>query len=199
MRILVVGAGGTLGRAVVAELSQRHEIVTAGRSSGDVRVDITDSAGIAAMYAGIGPLDAVACAAGSVHFAPLADMTEASYEIGLRDKLMGQVNLARLAVGALRDGGSITLIGGILAEQPILAGASASMVNRALEGFVLAASIELPRGIRINIVSPTVFVESLESYGPFFRGFEAVPVARAALAYSRSVEGAQTGQIYRVF
>lgn len=199
MRILVVGAGGTLGRAVVAELSQRHEIVTAGRSSGDVTVDITDSAGIAAMYAGIGPLDAVACTAGSVHFAPLADMTEASYEIGLRDKLMGQVNLARLALGALRDGGSITLIGGILAEQPILAGASASMVNRALEGFVLAAAIELPRGIRINIVSPTVFVESLESYGPFFRGFEAVPVARAALAYSRSVEGAQTGQIYRVF
>ena len=106
--------------------------------------------------------------------------------------------MAQLAAEYLRDGGSITLIGGILAEQPIRQGASASLVNGALEAFVRAAAIELPRGLRINLVSPTVFIESMPAYGPYFRGFDAVPVARAALAFSRSVEGAQTGQVLRV-
>ena len=111
---------------------------------------------------------------------------------------MGQVNLALAARDALRDGGSITLIAGVLADAPIVAGSSASMVNGALESFAMAAAIEMPRGIRINAVSPTVFEESMGSYGPFFRGFDPVPVARAARAFSRSVEGRQTGQVYRV-
>ena len=111
---------------------------------------------------------------------------------------MGQVNLALAARDVLRDGGSITLIAGVLADAPIVAGSSASMVNGALESFVLAAAIEMPRGIRINAVSPTVFEEAMGDYGPFFRGFDPVPVARAARAFSRSVEGRQTGQVYKV-
>ncbi len=111
---------------------------------------------------------------------------------------MGQVNLVLAARETLRDGGSITLIGGVLSDEPILYGSSASMVNGALEAFVRAAAIELPRGLRLNLVSPTVLAESMADYGPFFRGFEPVPAARAALAYSRSIEGGQTGQIYRV-
>jgi NAD(P)-dependent dehydrogenase (short-subunit alcohol dehydrogenase family) len=198
-RVLVVGASGTLGRAVVAELAQRHEVIAASRSSGTHRVDITDRASIAKLLDEIGMLDAIVCAAGAVHFGPLEAMTDELYAIGLRDKLMGQVNLALLGREHLRDGGSITLITGILAEQPIRAGSSASMVNGALESFVRAAAIELPRGLRINAVSPNVFAESMPGYAPFFRGFEAIPVARAALAFSRSVEGAQTGQVYRVY
>jgi NAD(P)-dependent dehydrogenase (short-subunit alcohol dehydrogenase family) len=77
-------------------------------------------------------------------------------------------------------------------------GTSASMVNGAVEAFARAAAIELPRGLRINVVSPTVFLESMEGYAPFFRGFEPVPVAKAALAFSRSIEGRQTGQVYKV-
>ena len=111
---------------------------------------------------------------------------------------MGQVNLTLAARDSLTDGGSITLIGGILADEPIAAGSSASMVNGALEAFARAAAIELPRGLRINVVSPTVFAESMEGYAPFFRGFEPVPVAKAALAFSRSIEGRQTGQVYKV-
>ena len=98
----------------------------------------------------------------------------------------------------LRDGGSITLISGILSAEPIRNGANATEVNAAIEGFVADAAIELPRGLRINAVSPTVLTESLEGYGPFFPGFESVPAARVALAYQRSVEGAQTGRVYRV-
>lgn len=197
MRVLIVGANGTIGKAVAAELSQRHEIVTAGRSSGDVRVDISDPQSIRAMYERTGRLGAVACAAGNVHFGPLESMTAEQFDLGLRDKLMGQVNLVLAGRSFVESGGSFTLISGILAQDPIRLGASASMVNGAIESFVRAAAIELPSH-RVNAVSPTVLEESMENYAPYFRGFEAVAVHRVALAYSKSVEGAQTGQIYRI-
>jgi NAD(P)-dependent dehydrogenase (short-subunit alcohol dehydrogenase family) len=199
MKVLLVGSHGVIGSAVAKELGARHTIVSAGRKSGDVQVDLTDTSSIRRMFEQVGRVDAVISAAGNVHFAPLEDMTEEHFGIGLRDKLMGQVNLAMVGRAWLNDGGAITLTGGILSEQPIRYGSSASMVNAALEGFVRAAAIELPRGLRINLVSPNVVQESMPQLAPFFRGFEAVPVARVALAYSRSVEGHQTGQVYRVF
>ena len=203
LRILLIGASGELGRAVVAELGGRHEIISAGSKSGDIRIDISDPTSIVAGLAAAGPLDAVACAAGAVNFHPLsaisvASIAESSYGLGLINKLMGQVNLTLAARDALREDGSITLIAGVLSGDPIFAGSSASMVNGAIESFTRAAAIELPRGLRINAVSPTVFEESMGSYGPFFRGFDPVPVARAARAFSRSIEGRQTGQVYRV-
>jgi NAD(P)-dependent dehydrogenase (short-subunit alcohol dehydrogenase family) len=202
-RILVIGASGELGRAVVAELGGRHEIISAGSKSGDIRIDISDPASIVAGLAAAGPLDAVACAAGAVNFHPLsaisvASIAESSYGLGLVNKLMGQVNLTLAARDVLREDGSITLIAGVLAGDPIFAGSSASMVNGAIESFARAAAIELPRGLRINAVSPTVFEESMGSYGPFFRGHDPVPVLRAARAFSRSIEGRQSGQVYRV-
>jgi NAD(P)-dependent dehydrogenase (short-subunit alcohol dehydrogenase family) len=203
LRILLVGASGVLGAAVAAELGKRHDIVTAGSKSGEIRLDIADPVSIEKAIAAAGPLDAVACAAGAVNFQPLGAIAAATiqtsvYGLGLVNKLMGQVNLALAARDKLNEGGSITLITGILADHPIVAGSSASMVNGALEAFVRAAAIELPRGLRINAVSPTVFVESMENYGPFFRGFEPTPVALAALAFSRSIEGRETGKVYKV-
>ena len=187
LRILLVGATGALGQAVAAELGKRHDLVTAGRGGGDVRIDIADPASIVAALAHIGPIDAVACAAGSVNFRPLdaiepAGVAESVYGLGLASKLMGQVNLALAARETLRDGGSITLVSGILSDVPVAAGSSASMVNGALEAFARAAAIELPRRLRINVVSPNVLAESMNAYGLFFRGFEPVPAARAALA-----------------
>jgi len=203
LKILLVGASGVLGRAVADELRQRHEVVTAGRSSGDIRLDLTDPASIERALDDCGPLDAVASATGRVNFLPLAEMrpartSDSSYFLGLDDKVMGQVNLALAAMTRLADGGSITLTTGILCEQPIAAGTSASMANGAVEAFVRAAAVELPRGLRINVVSPTVLTEAMDAYAPFFRGFEPVSAARAALAFSRSVEGLQTGQVYKV-
>jgi NAD(P)-dependent dehydrogenase (short-subunit alcohol dehydrogenase family) len=198
MRVLVVGASGTIGRAVVAELRERHEIVAAGRESGDVRVDITDEASIRAAFEAAGTIDAVVSAAGKVKFAPFAEMEDADYQIGLADKLMGQVNLVLIGREFIADGGSFTLTTGVLDSDPIRMGSSASMVNGAVNAFVVAAAIEMPRGLRINVVSPGVIEEAIPDYAPFFRGFEPVPAARAALAYAKSVEGAQTGQVYRV-
>jgi NAD(P)-dependent dehydrogenase (short-subunit alcohol dehydrogenase family) len=198
MKILLVGAAGTIGRAVAAELGRRHEIVAAGRSSGDVRLDITDPDSIRAAFKKTGRLDAVVSAAGHVKFAPLGEMHDADFQVGLRDKLMGQVNLVLIGRDSVADGGSFTLTSGVLDREPIRGGSSASLVNGALDAFVMAAAIELPRGLRINAVSPGLVEESAAALGAFFPGFETVPAARAALAYSRSVEGAQTGQVYRV-
>ena len=99
LRILVIGASGVLGRAIVDELKPRHEIIAAGSKSGDIRIDIADPASIVAGLAAAGPLDAVACAAGAVNFKPLSAMAPAAiadslYGLGLVNKLMGQVNLA---------------------------------------------------------------------------------------------------------
>jgi NAD(P)-dependent dehydrogenase (short-subunit alcohol dehydrogenase family) len=197
MKILIVGANGTIGKAVATELSARHEIVTAGRSSGTFQVNTADPKSVRELFSAVGKLDAVVCAAGNVQFGPLEAMTAEQFDVGLRDKLMGQVNLVLAGREFVNPGGSFTLIAGTLAEDPIRFGSSASMVNGALESFVRAAAIELPDH-RINAVSPSVIAESMDAYGAYFRGYEAVPAKRVALAYSRSVEGAQTGQIYRV-
>ncbi|WP_394791401.1 short chain dehydrogenase [Rhodoferax sp.] len=198
MKILLIGAHGTLGQAVQANLAARHSIVSVGRNSGDYRADLAQPASLAALFEKIGKVDAIVSAAGNVHFGPLGEMTAEQFNIGLQDKLLGQVQLALLAQRYLNDGGSVTLTSGILSTEPIRYGASASAVNGAIEAFVVAAALELPRGLRINAISPTVLTESMAAYGSYFAGFESVSAERAALAYQRSVEGAQTGRVYRV-
>ena len=198
MRIVVFGATGTVGRAIVAELAQRHSVIRVSRTAGDYQADVSDLARVRSVLEAIGPVDAVICATGRVHFAPLTDMTPELFQVGIRDKLMGQVNVVLAGQKLVKDGGSFTLSTGILANEYIREGSSASMVNGALEAFVRAAAIELPRGLRINAVNASVLQEALPAYGPYFRGFEAVPASRVALAYCKSVEGAQTGQIYLV-
>jgi NAD(P)-dependent dehydrogenase (short-subunit alcohol dehydrogenase family) len=199
MKIILIGASGTLGQAVANELGQRHEIIRVGRNSGDYRVDITDSTSIRALFEQVGSFDALISTAGKVHFGALSEMGEAEMAVGLKDKLMGQVNLVLIGSQYANDGASFTLTTGILSEQPIVLGSSASLVNGAVEGFVRSAALELPRGQRINAVSPNVLVESMEGYGPFFRGFKPVPAADAALGFARSVEGKQSGQVYKIW
>ncbi len=199
MKIIVIGANGTIGKAVVEQLGQRHDIVTAGRNSGQYQVRIEDSASVAALFERTGPVDGVVVAAGDLHFGTLADMTPEQFRIGLDSKLMGQVHVALAAQHALRDGGSITLTSGIVGHQPIRYGVNASTVNLAVEGFVRGAAIEMTRGVRINLVDPTLLTESLPQYGEYFHGFETAEGRRVALAYARSVDGAENGRTYRVW
>ncbi len=195
MRVLIVGTNGDVGKTAVAELSGRHDVIKAGRSTGDVQVDLMDAASITAMFEKLGKLDAVVACAGHAHFGPLATMTEAQFMVGLKDKLMGQVNLVLLGTRYLNDRGSFTLTSGVLDRDPILKGANAATVNAALKGFVTAAAIELERGIRINVVSPGLLEASTKKYEGYFPGHEAVSSARVGLAYAKSVEGAITGQV----
>ena len=198
MKILLIGAGGTIGSAIDKELSERHEIIRIGRNSGDFQVDISDSASIRKLFEQTGNFDALICAAGSVNFVALGEMQDSDFELGLRDKLMGQVNLLLIGREYANDGASFTFTSGILNRDPIRTGASAALVNGAIDGFVKAAAIELPRGLRVNSVSPTVLVEAMGSYAPYFRGYKPVTGADVALAYAKSVEGLQTGQTFIV-
>lgn len=199
IKVVVIGANGTLGRAVQEALRGRgHEVVTASRKDADVHVDITDPESIRAMYDAVGPVDAVAVAAGSVPWKPLGELTTQDVRAGLEGKAVSQIELVRQGSVRLPAHASFTLITGILAREPLLTGSVASLVNGAVEAFVRAAAIELPGRQRINAVSPTVFEESMGIYGDTFAGFDAVPVARAANAYVKSVEGHRTGEIFQV-
>jgi NAD(P)-dependent dehydrogenase (short-subunit alcohol dehydrogenase family) len=198
MRILIAGASGTVGSAAAAELSRRHDVIRAGRSSGDVTVDVMNEDAVKAMFERLGPLDAVVACAGHVHFGPLAGMTPTQFRKGLDDKLMGQINLVLLGLPHVKDGGSFTLTSGILDRDPVRAGANAAAVNGAIGGFVRGAAIDMPRGIRINAVSPGLLEESAQKYDGFFPGHETVSSARVGLAYAKSVEGGLTGQVISV-
>lgn len=198
MKILLVGAQGMVGRGVASELGSRHDVLDAGRHAASVILDLADRTSIRRALEAVGPVDAIVSAAGQVGWKPLLELTPDDWTYSVANKLMGQVNLALVGQHYLRDGGSITLTSGVLIDQPVRYGAAASLANGGIEAFVRAASIELPRGLRINAVSPSVLVESMDELCPFFRGFEPVPAARVALGYARSVEGGGTGQVYRV-
>ncbi|WP_017559330.1 short chain dehydrogenase [Nocardiopsis baichengensis] len=201
MRILLIGAAGKLGTAVEQALVERgHDITTVGRSSGDLRYDITDPAQVAAMYSEArraGPLDAVASAAGDVLYKPVADMEPEDYTSAFHGKVLAQIDLVRQGLTRVAERGSFTLITGVLSRDPIPTSSAAAMANGAVEAFVRAASIEIAPQ-RINAVSPTVFTESLEKYGDFFPGVPPVPLAEVAQAYIRSLEGAHTGRVYEL-
>lgn len=200
MRVVVVGASGTIGRAVVAELGSRHEIVRIGRSSGDVQLDARDPASVRAGFEKIGRFDALVATMGEVTFAPLTMLDTAALEVGLRSKLLGQVQLVLIGRSFANEGGSFTLTSGILSKDPVIAGSAASMVNGALEAWVRAAAIELlPERLRINCVSPGLLEETAVHAGALFPGHVPVSSSRVARAYAKSVEGAQTGQVYEVF
>lgn len=198
MRILLVGSTGVIGRAVAKALGSRHELIEASRTRAANRVDIADAASIRALLDRLAPLDAIVSTAGEAHFGRLAAMTLEDFELGLKNKLLAQAKLALIGQAYLRDGGSVTLTSGVLSRDPIVGGSNAATANAGLEGFARAAAIELPRGLRLNVVSPTVLAESWPAYGRYFAGFTPVDAERVARAYCKSVEGAQTGQIYPV-
>jgi NAD(P)-dependent dehydrogenase (short-subunit alcohol dehydrogenase family) len=198
MRILIVGGSGTVGQAAAKELGKRHDIVRAGRSSGDLTVDVMNEDSVKAMYAKLGQVDAIVTCVGHVHFGPVATMSPEQFRKGLNDKLMGQVNLVLLGMNNVNDNGSFTLTSGILDRDPVRQGANAAAVNGAIGGFVKGAAIEMPRGIRINAVSPGLLEESALKYDGFFPGHETVSSARVGLAYAKSVDGALTGQVISV-
>jgi NAD(P)-dependent dehydrogenase (short-subunit alcohol dehydrogenase family) len=199
MKIIVVGATGTIGRAIVDELSPRHELVKVGNQNGDVNVDITSTASITQMYVTIGEFDALVSATGNGYFGDFASLTETEMAIGIQSKLMGQINLVLIGRNYIRDRGSFTLTSGILNQDPVSGSAALSMVSGGIDGFAIGAAIDLPRGIRINAVSPGVVLESMNIYAPYFRGHEPVPAARVARAFSKSVEGHLNGQVFKVY
>ena len=194
MRILIIGASGTIGKAVVDALAARHDIVAASRNKSHEQVDIADPASLRALFQRVGRVDAIVSAAGNAAWKPLADLTDADFAFSLANKLMGQVNVARYGVGSVKDGGSITLTSGVLAQQPSPGSSAVSLVNAGLEGFARAATLDAPRGIRINVVSPPWVAETLTAMGRDPSG--GLPAANVARSYVESVEGTARGEVF---
>jgi NAD(P)-dependent dehydrogenase (short-subunit alcohol dehydrogenase family) len=198
VRIIVIGAAGAVGKCAVDELSARHEVISVGRSSGDIKADIEDVDSIRAMYRAAGKVDAVVSAVGHGHFGAVHEMSSEQFMQGIQHKVLPQVNLVLEGFDFVNDGGSFTLTSGVLNRDPIPGGSCAAAANGALDGFVLGAAVDMPRGIRINAVSPEVLEVSRQKYDGFFRGHVHVSNEAVGLAYSKAVEGCLSGRVFIV-
>lgn len=196
MNILVIGGNGTIGKRIVEALSDKHSVAIAGRSSGDVLVDLEDSDSIRKMYSSTGKMDAIVSIAGEAKWAPFSELSEEDYYLGIRSKLMGQVNLVRIGTEFLNPGGSFTLSTGILADDPVLNTSSAAMVNGAIHSFVKAAALEIAP-YRINAVSLGVVEDAYEKYKDYFPGHNPISTNEVVNAYLKSILGAGSGEVIR--
>jgi NAD(P)-dependent dehydrogenase (short-subunit alcohol dehydrogenase family) len=199
MKILIIGGNGTIGKKVSSHLSKKHEVIVAGRSNGDFLVDLTDIDSIRTLLAAIPSLDSIICIAGEAKWDDFKDLSEEDFYIGIRSKLMGQVNLVRIGQDYLKSKGSITLSTGILADDPVIKTTSAAMVNGGLHSFVQAVALEIENELRVNVVSLGVVEDAYEKYKDFFPGHNPVSMEKAINAYVRSVEGRGNGEIIRVY
>ncbi|MDX1568114.1 MAG: short chain dehydrogenase, partial [Longimicrobiales bacterium] len=165
MKVLVVGATGTIGSAVVSALEERgHEVLEASRNA-EYSVDIRDPDSIRSLYDEIGTVDGVICCAGNAAFEPLLELEDEDIERSLEDKLMGQVNLVRFGADHVSDGGTFILTAGIFSQDPPPGVPAIAMVNGAVESFARAAALDLPRDIRINTISPPFITETAREMG----------------------------------
>jgi NAD(P)-dependent dehydrogenase (short-subunit alcohol dehydrogenase family) len=198
MNVVLFGATGTIGSAVQKALEAKgHEVIGITRKSGQFQADMEDIESLKAVYTKIASFDHVACAAGDVFPAPLEQMTDEQWARSFRSKAMGQINVVRAALPFIADKGSFTLISGVLTDEVTMASTIGATINHAVEGFVRSAAAELPRGLRINCVSPTVLTES-KAYHQFFPGFMPVNASEVAQAYVRAISNPMSGRILKL-
>ncbi|MEM1257006.1 MAG: short chain dehydrogenase [Bacteroidota bacterium] len=199
LRILIIGGYGTLGKKVAHFFKEGHDVLIAGRNQGDYRLDINESKDIKRGLEEIGKVDAIVNIAGEAKWGPFDELTEADYYIGLKSKLMGQVNLVRVGQDYLNKNGSITLTSGILADDPVFMTASAAMVNGGIHSFVKAASLELQHKLRLNVVSSGLVEDAYERYKDYFPGHHVIPMEKMVNGYARSVLGKGNGEVIRIY
>jgi NAD(P)-dependent dehydrogenase (short-subunit alcohol dehydrogenase family) len=195
MKIIIVGATGAVGKAAAAALSGGHDVLSVGRTRGDVQCDAEDLDSVRSMYQKVGRVDAVVSAIGHVHFGPVDEMTGEQVMTGINGKFMPQVNLVLEGMAYMNDGGSFTLTSGVTNRDPIRGGSGAAVANGAIDGFVVGAAVDMPRGIRINAVSPEVLESCRSLYDGYFPGHNHVSDEAVGLAYCKSVEGCLSGQV----
>jgi NAD(P)-dependent dehydrogenase (short-subunit alcohol dehydrogenase family) len=189
LKVVVIGASGVVGRAVADALAERHDVVRASRR-GDPQVDVGDASSIARLFAAVPDVDAVVCCAANAPLSPLAGQSDEEFRRTVDAKLFGQIDLIRQGARHVRDGGSITVTSGAIPEG-LEGAAGGALVNAGLEAFVHAVAQEMPRGIRVNAVSPGWVRESLEQLG--IDPSDGTPAADVARAYVEAVEGTATG------
>lgn len=197
--VILIGAQGKMGQAALSGLG-KHKVITASRSGEgcDFQVDITSRESIEQLYQNVGSFDAVVNTAGYCEYAPFGEMSDEQWQTTIQSKLMGQINLVNIGLNYINQGGSFTLISGILNIKPIPQAIADATTSGAIDTFVQCVAHELPRGIRINVVNPTVLEEAWDVYGEMMPGFQPVPGALVGKAFERSVDGFISGQVLYV-
>lgn len=196
MKIILIGASGTIGKGINEVLSADYEVIKVGHRGGNFRVNLSSKESIEKLSQDVGSFDAVICAAGMANFGSLDEQPDADYQLAVSNKLMGQVNLVRVGRKHINNNGSFTLTSGMLSYQPTPGSASISMVNCGVEGFVRAAALEMQKGMRVNVVSPVFVKETMEAMGMDSAG--GMPAVKVALAYKASLEGKSNGEVLNV-
>lgn len=199
MRIFIIGGHGTIGKAVTEHYLKKAEVIVGSRTGGDVSIDIANTKSITSAFEVIGKVDAIVCIAGEAKWARFSELSEEDFYIGLRSKLMGQVNLVKIGKAYLNHPGSITLSTGILADDPVELTTSAAMVNGAIHSFVQALSLEMEDQIRVNAVSLGLVEDAYEKYKDYFPGHIPITMNQATNAYVRSIEGKGRGEIIKIY
>jgi NAD(P)-dependent dehydrogenase (short-subunit alcohol dehydrogenase family) len=192
-KVLVIGSSGLLGSHLVKALLGKAEVVEASLSRAALTVDISDPASLRRLFERVGAVDAIACTAGMARFVPWAGATDNDWTHGVANKLMGQVNVARLGAPYVRDGGAITLTTGVLAQYPMPGGAIFTTANAAVEGFARAAAVEIGSRVRVNVVSPGWITETLVAMG--MDPAPGLPAAEAAGYYIEQMERGAAGSV----
>ena len=197
--VILIGAQGKMGQAALSGLG-KHKVITASRSGEgcDFQVDITSRESIERLYQNVGSFDAVVNTAGFCEYAPFGEMSDEQWQTTIQSKLMGQINLVNIGLNYINQGGSFTLISGILNIKPIPLAIADATTSGAIDTFVQCVAHELPRGIRINVVNPTVLEEAWDVYGEMMPGFQPVPGALVGKAFERSVDGFISCQVLYV-
>ncbi len=197
--VILIGAQGKMGQAALSGLG-KHKVITASRSGEgcDFQVDITSRESIERLYQNVGSFDAVVNTAGYCEYAPFGEMSDEQWQTTIQSKLMGQINLVNIGLNYINQGGSFTLISGILNIKPIQLAIADATTSGAIDTFAQCVAHELPRGIRINVVNPTVLEEAWDVYGEMMPGFQPVPGALVGKAFERSVDGFISGQVLYV-
>jgi len=195
-KIVVVGATGRLGRVVVGGLSD-YEVVRAGRSGPDLKIDALDFESVSDVFASVGTFDGLISCIGGTPFKTFEELTMEDFALGLSKKCFSQLNLAKAAIPYLTGNGSITLTSGIIGDEPILAGSCAAAANGALNMCVSTLAAEYAGKLRINIVSPSIIENSVEDYGMLFDGFEPTSKKRIVEAYRRTISAPISGRVLR--
>lgn len=193
LKVVVIGAGGTIGRAVVAALRERHEVIAVSRS-GTPGVDLAEPESIDTLFDAVPDIDAVVSTAASVKLAPFGTLSDEALSQALRAKLFGQIALLQRAATRLREGGSVTLTGGRF-DGLLPGGSAGALANAGLEAFVAQAAPELPRGLRVNLVAPGWVQETLDALG--LQSPKGTPAREVEQLYVSAVEGAMSGQALR--
>ncbi|QFT54851.1 short chain dehydrogenase [Microbulbifer sp. THAF38] len=195
MKIVVIGANGIIGQSIVAELKE-HEVVKVGHSKGNYRVDIEDRGSIKAMLEKVGQVDAVVSATGNGVFASIEELTFDQIKAAINSKLLGQINIFQIGRAYVREGGSITLTSGVLAQHPMRGGSALSLVNGAIESFVKATAFELDHKLRLNAVSPHFVKETMDMMD--MDSTSGISASDTAKAYRHAVLTKETGQTFDV-